>query len=380
MKYKNIVNTFLGIFFIPSIIFLSVIFYYDPLKIFHKPWNYKEYLQSNMREQALGILKYWDYDSLILGTSILENTSSEEASDTLGGKFINISMAGSDYFERSIILDYALKNKKIKKVLYSLDNLDKTSMGDPNYHFKNWDYLYDDNIGNDIKIYLNSKYLKCLFSFENKKQCMGGKRDFDRPKAWFKVKKHIATLGGFDKWIENKEEKNMKHAFHIISDSLKRIESGKSIPNQTNIIFGLGKMKTYLNKYVLPYSKTYPDTEFILIVPPYSRLAFAIGAQTNMNAFSIYLRSIKYLVRVSNNNPNIKIYAWGNNMFLNKIENYRDLTHFSSEINSWMLKSIQKNEGLLTIKNVDAYLEEFMKTALEYDFSHISHRINTEVY
>jgi len=31
-------------------------------------------------------------------------------------------MSASDYYERNIVLSYALKNKEIKKVIYSLDS------------------------------------------------------------------------------------------------------------------------------------------------------------------------------------------------------------------------------------------------------------------
>ena len=379
MKYKSITYTFLMVFFILAVTFFSVIFYYDPLKIFHKPWAYKYHLQSNMREQASGMLKHWEYDSLILGTSILENTSSKEASAFLGGKFINISIAGSDYYERSIILEYAFKNRELKTVLYSLDNLKKPRWGDTNYRVENWDYLYDDNIFNDVGIYLNSKYLTCLFSFTDKERCMGLQRDFDRPKAWFKVKQHIKTFGGFDKWIDHKEDRSMKHTLYLIKDALRRVKLGKSTPNQTNVLFDLTRMKKYLNAYILSYAQAYPDTEFILVVPPYSRLVYAMMAQTNSSAFSVYKQSIKYLVTLSDTNPNIKIYAWGNNSFLDNMSKYRDLTHFSEDINSMMLKSIQNENGLLTVDNVDSYLQAFTEKSLAYDFSYIEDKLKRDV-
>ena len=375
MKYKHIVFLFIGTSFSLAILFLGVIIYHDPLKLFHKPWNYKNHLHSSMREQTAGIIRHIEHDSIILGTSVLQNTSAREASKCLGGQFINISTAGSDYFERSFILEYALKKKKIKKVLYSLDDLGKVRWGDPAYNYKNWNYLYDDNRLNDIKIYLNEKYLTCLFSFTSKEKCMGDKRDFDRPGAWYLWEENIRTFGGFENWLKHRNSPNMKHLFKVISNALNLMEKTKTIHNKTNSLFDLTRSKKYINKYILAYAQQYPETEFIFIVPPYSRLAFSLLVKTDITKFIVYLDSLKYMVSLAEMNSNIKVYAWGNDKIVDDLSNYRDLTHFSHTINSWILKSIENNEGLLSIDMIDKYLEEFTKKAIEHDLTEIKEKI-----
>ena len=101
MKKIVIIKFFLFSFIAPILLFV-LMWVVDPLKLFHQPYFNKERLYSNMREQTTGILKYWNYNSLIVGSSMLENTSSKQASELLGGEFINISLAGSDFFERSM--------------------------------------------------------------------------------------------------------------------------------------------------------------------------------------------------------------------------------------------------------------------------------------
>lgn len=378
MRYKNIVLTFFYTALIVATFFFSIIYYYDPLKLFHKPWVYKSFLQSSMREQAVGLLRHWKYDSIILGTSVLENTSSKEASKILGKKFINISIAGSDYFERSIVLDYILPRKKINTILYSMDDLGATRRGDLHHHYKYWSYLYDDDIWNDIQIYLNSKYLKCLFSLQSKQECMGGKVDFDRPKAWYKDEKVIVTFGGFDNWIKNQESANMQHAFYLIVHSLKDSERKKGI-NTLRIKAGIERSKKYLDQYILRHVKRNPKTKFLLIIPPYSRLVYALNAYKDMDSFIVYMESLKYLVDASEENENLKVYAWGNDDFVDDIANYRDLTHYNEKINSWMLHAIQRDEGFLTRQNVDAYLKLFKQKALDYNSTTILNRVHKEV-
>lgn len=65
-----------------------------------------------MRQQAAGIINNYDFDSAILGTSMLVNTSAKEANEILGGRFFNISMQASNFYERSFVLQYAIDKKK----------------------------------------------------------------------------------------------------------------------------------------------------------------------------------------------------------------------------------------------------------------------------
>ena len=153
-----------------SIILLVIGFYsYDPLQIFHKPWGRETTFHLNMRQQAAGITNNYQFDSIIIGSSMLENTSSNESSDKLGGRFVNISLSGSTYYERLLVMEYLFEKKPIKKVIYSLDaasyiHQQKEYPGFPGYPLESFNYLYDDKVLNDFQAYLNYDFLKCLLT------------------------------------------------------------------------------------------------------------------------------------------------------------------------------------------------------------------------
>jgi hypothetical protein len=371
---KALVVIFITSAFISASIFFGVLFVYDPLRIFHKPWKYKEYLQGNMRQQAAGIINNWEYDSIILGTSMLETTSSKEASKELGGKFINISISGSDYFERAIVLNYALKNKNLKRVLFSLDTLSSTNLKEGN-KVNTWNYLYDNNPVNDFKAYINNKYLKCLFSISNKKKCMGTKTDFDRPNSWHKSKNSYVRFGGLDNWFNTSNNKQIKSAFKSILGSIEKIRLGKKNIDG-NLKQHILNLQNYFDGNIIKFVSKYSETEFILIIPPYSRIQYAINAQLNISGFERYKASIKYLVRKSKKYPNLKIYGWGNHSFLDDISNYKDLHHYEYKINSWMLSAIKRKEGVLTIDDIDSYLDVFTRKALDCNLFELGDKID----
>ena len=364
MSYKKIVWLYFLSGFTSLLFFSSYIFVLDPLKIFHKPYFFKDYLQPNMRDQALGIIRNYDFDGIIMGASVLMNTSSKEAAEKLeGDKFFNLSMAGSDLFERSLVLGYALKHKKIATVIYALNDTNLYYDSKGNKSFNPW--LYDDNsYVRFAKIYFNQKYLSCIFTFS----CMGRKVDLDRPKAWHKSEEISELFGGFDKWLAKKNNNLVKSDLSLILQSARNIKEGKSKEiNEFELLKEYEDLKKYLNETIIKNVANHKDTDFILTATPHSRINYAILAQDSKKDFALYNMSLNYLVSMSEQYPNMKIYAWGNESFLDDIANYSDLGHFDPEYNSYMLDQIQKENGLLTTANVDDYLKTFTQKAMEYD-------------
>ena len=111
MLYKFAVKTYL--ISMLSLIFalLMVIYVSDPYMLFHKHWFHHNKINYNMRIQDYGLVKYGKFDGIILGTSMLENTSAAEAGSKLNVNFANLSISGSSYFERFKVLNTALKSR-----------------------------------------------------------------------------------------------------------------------------------------------------------------------------------------------------------------------------------------------------------------------------
>ncbi len=121
MLYKKFYHMFLSVFFILPLILVSSLIVIDPLSILHRQFFTSKMYYGDFRFGALGVIKYADFDSIILGSSMMENTSANAASNKLGGNFVNISFAASTTFEKACILRYALKLKKIKKVIMTIE-------------------------------------------------------------------------------------------------------------------------------------------------------------------------------------------------------------------------------------------------------------------
>lgn len=375
--YKKHAKTFLILVISFPFLFFLGLYIYDPMQVFHKAFLKKElHLHGNMRQQAAGIINNFEFDSIILGTSMLENTSANEATKKLGGKFVNISLSGSDFFERSFPLSLSLRKNKMKQVIFSLDSVYVSQRkGHPRYKIDTFNYLYDKNRINDFNVYLNNKFLDCFYGLSYENKCIGRKSSFDSPNSWYQSKGHSVRFGGLDKWFKAKNNNQIKGAFSSIVNTSEKIRKGEFVALGEDIAERKIKAEKYLDEFVLSYVEQYPETKFILVFPPYSRMRFAQWAQYNLPAWEIHKHIVEHLALKTGNLTNLEIYGYEDQDFLDDIANYKDLGHYHYSINSKMLDDFKNQQHLLTNENIEGYLLEAKKRARNYDMFEISDAI-----
>lgn len=347
-------------------ILLSLIYIYDSFQIFHKPYFREATFFKDMRKQALGIIKHYKFDSYIIGTSMLENTDPKEAINKLNsdGRWINISLSGSGFNERAVVLDYIFQNQNPKHIIYSLDG----------YHIVNrlnnstldWDFLYDNNPYNDIKLYRNSKFIICALKFSDDKGCVGKIDDIYQITNWYKEFKE--RFGGFDNWIKHKNNNQ-------VNQTLIDIKNGniKNIDNQDIIgDIDILAQQDYLHKYLIRFFRDYPDTKFSIIIPTYSRLFYRMqnikGVYSdNSKYFYTWEKSLRYFITQSSSYKNVKVYGFDDLDYADDIANYRDLAHYNKDLNSIQLDAIKNQTNILTPQNIDKYLATMEQKIKSYD-------------
>ncbi|WP_293651287.1 hypothetical protein [uncultured Campylobacter sp.] len=354
-------------------ILLSLIYIYDPFQIFHKPYFREDTFFTDMRKQALGIIKNYEFDSYIIGTSMLENTDSKEAANKLNsdGRWINISLSGSGFNERAVVLDYIFQNQNPKHIIYSLDGYYMVNR--LNNSTLDWDFLYNNSLYDDIKIYMNWKFISCAVRFSNQEKCVGNIDDIYQITNWYKNYKEI--FGGFDNWIKHKNNDQINPM--LINQALINIKNGniKNIDNQDIIgDIDILAQQDYLHKYLIRFFRDYPDTKFSIIIPTYSRLFYRMqNIETiyndNSKFFYTWEKSLRYFITQSSSYKNVKVYGFDDLDYADDIANYRDLSHYNKDLNSIQLDAIKNQTNILTPQNIDKYLATLEQKIKSYDIT-----------
>jgi len=274
-------------------------------------------------------------------------------------------------------LKHLFTKHSIKKVIYSLDagSYIHQQKEYPSYPLSLFEYLYDESSFNDMKAYFNYDFLKCLIKYSCDPECIGEHSSLDRPNTWFHEKGNKNRFGGLNKWFEAQNSRKIKDVFKDIVSQTNAVEQGKFI-NDVEINSKILKAEQYVNDYLLDLAQENPNIDFILIFPPYSRLQYALWAQFNTSYFRIHKAILEYIVTESEKISNIKVFAYGDQDFLDDTSNYKDLVHYHESIDSYMLSSIKNDDRRLTKENISNYLNNITKKAKKYDIISIGKKIN----
>ena len=344
MKYKRSlsISILLALSFMMTI--FTVIYIVDPYMIFHKKIFYKNKMSPNLRIQNYGLIKFENFDSIIMGTSMLENTSADEASAKLNSTFANLSISGGSFYEKFLILNYAIKTKKIKNIILSLDFKFEID-GEINNTFL--PQLYNnDSVLSKFSAYLNTNAMKCIFWG----YCELKDIDLDHSSAWYKNGEHMRRFGGFNKWLEYRNsDTQIKQAFIDL----------KSEKFMSNINFEKGKK--IIDTEILPLFQN-SNVQFNIIIPPYSILWWA-----KADDYSKILEIYGYFIEQASLFYNVSVYWFYDEDFVLDVANYKDLTHYHQSFNSLQLDAIKHKNNIINGKNYKAKFNEWTNSIETFD-------------
>ncbi len=383
--WKNRSLRFCVVFFstVCSIFAIIVIYVFilDPWQLFHQTWFRESIFIKNGRFQNAGIINNYEFDSVIIGYSMAENFSAQEASMLLGGKFVNLSFPIALLSERNIILKRLLQKKDNSKVIISLEHLPTVSVGTYNIDISpdKYDFLYNWNPFDDLRIYFDVNLFNC-WNYREKcqKEIPGERRNsLQELSSWYHYYEHI--FGGTQAWCNmSKSSTVYKTLLQSIVNYQEQINNGAAASWSKEFKEKcIENSNSTFDTYILTLIKKNPDVEFLLFIPPYSRLWSGQHEQSNSGYYQTYLSFISHIVKVTNHHSNVLFFGFDNMDFTADVANYMDTTHYHEDINSRMLKLMSEQSNILTAENVDDYLGEIQELAHRYDLQSIANKFKT---
>lgn len=343
-------------------LYILLIYLYDPSHIFRNP---DQMFVKNMRLQASSYLNETiNASGIIIGSSMLENTSALEATTKLFSDnklFLNLSLEGSSFAERKIVLNYAFKKHDIQKVIYSIDlaplHFAPLSSGD-------WQKLYDNNPINDFEIYFRKEPLQCLLTLSKSKNCVGSKVGLDRPTAWILDPKFANSFNGMCSWpITSKV---------LLKESLNKYKKADVIK-----WYNLNYQIKYTEDNVFSLTDKHKKTEFYFVVPPYSALYYKIRLSAAKDEYDWSRNYLKYFVSECDKRTNCHLYGFDDHEFVSDLKNYKDPMHYSDKINSLMISSIRDHANQIDKINIDSYLERSEIVVKKFDLENVKNELST---
>ncbi len=317
----------------------------DPYFHYHKPDLEKYfYTLNNQRSQNDGIIKHFDYDALITGTSMAENFRTTEADRIFGVKSIKVVYSGGSYKEINDNIERALAaNTNLKMVIRCLDmgNFLKSSDSMRTDLGSYPTYLYDNIPFNDVEYILNRDV---IFSRAYQMTLDNDSDDFAPG---------ITSFDDYSRW-------QSRYVFGINTVSPDGITS-----TEVEQIHLTEEEKQVIKKNielnVTRVADEHLDVEFYYFYSPYS----VVEWNRWRNGGTIYKmqEAEAYITELIVPHENIHLFSFNiRTDITTDLNNYKDGPHYATWINSLILKWMHDGQYQLTEDNYKEYLKE------EYDF------------
>ena len=152
MTSKNFIKRLL-ITVLALVVFVGgVVFVFDPFYHYHGPWLGLKAILNDKEYQCIGTLRHFDYDTLLVGSSVMENNDNAWYDEAYGVKSIKAIRSYGATADLCYLMDEAYKNHDIKYVFYNIDPSSLYGEAETTYESTGCPmYLYDRNPFNDIQ-------------------------------------------------------------------------------------------------------------------------------------------------------------------------------------------------------------------------------------
>jgi len=322
MKRKTWTFLTLGTLILSITALCAAVILIDPFQIYRKAERYLPPIDNKTQVYSnAGIARQYDYDSIVVGTSVTENFRPSQMDSVLGGRFIKLCSSAGTAYNHAILMDLAFRTHDVKRVVYGLDvysftkGLNETGTTMPMY-------LYDANLFNDAAYWLNRSVLasfipRCLRTW--------GQTQTDALRDSMYVWQDQYTFGPEALWdVQFKAPESRKNPGEYIE-----------------------ALYDNLNTHLIPYIKFHPKTQFDIFFPPYSAAEWA--KMEGNGTFDALLTMRRLCYDALSGYANVRVYDFAaKEEWVTDIDNYKDPLHYAQWINDAIAECIARGENLVT--------------------------------
>ena len=329
---------FIKSFFIRTLILLvavmAVVVVFDPFYQYHKPLPGLKAILADKEYQCIGTLRTFDYDALIVGSSVCENYNNYWFDDGFGCNTIKAIRAYGATADLCYLLDAAYESHDLKYVFYNIDPASLSANTETSYELTGCPmYLYDRNIFNDYSYLLNKDVLMEKVPYMLANSFIGDYNEGDSYNwaQWKNFSQDQAI------WLYTR--------LPSIKDMLP--ETANSTELAGNIALLTAQVEAH------------PDTTFKFFFSPYSMLWWDNAYRNGERDAVIY--NEKQAIRTLLQYDNVEIYFYQDDeAVITNLDNYMDVIHFSKDINYYIYDKMTRSEERLTLDNYEERLDHMM--------------------
>jgi len=325
MSEKKKVLRLFGIIGIELFLIFMVVWFFDPFYQYHTPFGERQAVLFDRDNQMPGSIRNFTYDSVLIGSSVVENCDSTILDGKYGCDTQKVIKASGSTADLLYYLEMAQENRELKNVFYGVDmpalNSDPkpTLYGEDIPRYLHTEALIDDGTYIFNKDILMETIPKVL-AYEMQGRNVGGDAY-----NWASGKEFSAAMAmrAYNKPAEELPTQDFTQNLDKISENIENL--AKQI-------------------------ESHPDTMYRFFFPPYSMSWWDCAYVNGQLEEQFYMLEQVIPVLLSYENVEVYYYQDEEEVICN-LDNYMDLVHYSPAINQYMLEQLCSGEGKLTREN-----------------------------
>lgn len=318
-----------------------LVWFFDPFYQYHVPFFGMDVVLNDRDNQMPGTIRNFQYDSVLVGSSLAENFDSSYLDCAYGCSTLKIIRASGSVADLLYYLEQAQERQKLKNIFWSLDI---SSLAAPlevslNRETAPW-YLHTGTILDDLPYLYNKEILLEKI-----------------PSMLAYAHEGINTGGQAYNWARGK--------MFCASQATRAYDRGGIVlEGEPEPVDFTGKLDVITQNVDLLRNQaaSHPDTVFRFLVPPLSMMWWDCAYVNGELEERIYIldRAVSALLPFEN----VEIYYFQNeDWIVCNLDNYLDMVHYRPEINQYMLERMAVGENRVTGENWADTLWELRRLA-----------------
>ncbi len=342
MSAKKWILSLLILLILSLTAFAGLMYWTDPLLQYGTENPIFTFYEYNEMYSNPGIAKNYSYDTVLVGTSMIQNTNVDECDELFDCNMVRLPYSGGTTYNMKTILDVCFSsNNEIRQVFWELDQFQILGSSDsPRYPLP--DYLYNDSYFDDLSYLLNLD----IFYHHTVNNVLG-------------------TLQGNASSAERRG--NTLHGNFSRECLLGSYSRPPVTQQQTSFEDYREAVDANLTRNLLPLIEAHQDTHFTFFLVPFSVLYW--DSDLRRGRFDAVMDATAYIMDRLLDYENVEIFFYQDHWDIaTNLDNYKDYSHYGPWINSYMTQAMASGEGRVTKETYLASIENMKSFIHSYDF------------
>ncbi len=321
----------------------------DPFTHYHMPYFSLATVETDERSALVGVAENASYDTALIGSSMSENFVDEWFEDGyFGNSCVKLCLQGAHFADYDVILSKVVDKPSVKNIVFCLDTYLLTNNPEEN-PVTIPEYLSNKNPVDDV-YYLYNKSV--LFEYIPRFLITNVKENYSDRNAYvwadeYEFNEYVARADYMPRRpVAVKDETIPYDSYFEYTDEF------------------LEGIKKYIEKR--------PDITFYFYSAPYSMLFWDYSMRTGVAEAEVCAleRAFNSLL----NYDNVRIFYFQDQKeIVENLNNYRDYSHFSQDINYYMYECMRDGKCEVTKDTYFDRLLDMYNYALDYDYEKLFH-------